>query len=545
MKLKIVFLLIFLGTTSWAQNNNKIETLIQVWGFLKYNHPQVATGVVDWDMEFVEKWQEIQNTTTVDQQNKIYVDWLAKLKTPKPCLECGAVKTTAYAGNVVLDWINEIPLNDDIKNQLHYILQNRNLGKNYFVQFHQKTQLPLFNNERLITSAALPNKSQRILALARYWNAINYFYPYKHLMAVKWQDVLTEMLPDFASAASATAYQECFLKMNKDLAHSSAFIASDLIFDKIGKKKIPFKLEYVQQKWKVVEFENDSLAHLGSLQLGDEILEVAGKPIQTLVDEYGVWMSNSNPQSLMVSVAATLLNGAEDQVDLTISRSGETSKIVQKRYAVVDFYWDKDKSEADNAWNIVDDKIIWLKAAELEYNQINAFQAASATMRYLVLDLRDYKLPSGLKLGDYLVPRSKTYAQMIEPNSRYIGNFNTVPKKNEIPAVKRFFRGNTYVLINEKTRGQAELLALLLKGSDRIVTIGSHSSGTLGYLTKILLPGDVNAFFPGIGVQNVDGTDIQQKGIQPDLLLDLGASSDDRKEVIEKILRVVQKTETP
>lgn len=540
MKLKMFFLLALMGTASWAQNNNQIETLIKVWGFLKYHHPQVASGVLDWDSEFIEKLQLIQKTTDETQENDVYLTWLKKLKTPKPCSTCNPAQAVVHPSNVEHEWSNTTNLNTEVQVQLNFILENRNIGKNYFVQFHQKTKLPLFNNERPITSKAFPNTAQRLLALARYYNALNYFYPYKHLMTTNWNAALSELVPLFRDAGTAQQYQLALLKMNQITANSNAFVASDLIFEKIGKKRVPFKIDAVGEKWIVVKRENDSLAGLSSLQLGDEILEIAGQSVQDVAREKGSWLASSNEVSLKVSIAATLLHGEEDQVLLSIRRDGSVLQLEQKRYAVIDFYWEGENEDKEMAWKMVGDKTVWLTAADLEYNQINAFQSATATARILIVDLRDYKLPSGLKLADYLVPRARVFAQMIEPNMAYVGKFSTVPKKNDLPTVKKFFVGTTYVLIDEKTRGQAELLAMLLKGSDRVITVGKQSSGSLGYSTKLLLPGDVNVFFTGIGIQNSNGTEIQQKGIQPDMVMELGLPFDNRQAEVLKIIEKAQ-----
>lgn len=540
MKLSIIFLLTIIGSASWAQNNTEnTATLIHIWGFLKYNHPMVASGVLDWDSEFIQKLNKIEQSPSDKVTDEIYLDWLSKLKTPAPCLSCPNIKVSDYAGNAVIDWNSHVALSTEVKTQLNYISENRNIGKNYYVQFHQKTKLPLFNNERKITADGLPNSQQRLLALARYWNAIQYFYPYKHLMSSDWNRVLVETIPLVQAASTELEFQAVLVKMNKELANSNAFVASELIFEKIGRKKVPFKIENIQDRWTVVKYENDSLAKLGALKLGDVIIQIDGVNVDQLATDKETWISASNTPSLKSSLGATLLNGESDTVNLQLMRQGVIVELTQKRFAIADYYWDSESEQNQLAWKIIDDKTIWLRVKDLDFDQVNTFQTVATSKRNLILDLRDYKVPSGFKLAEFLVPRSKAFAQMIEPNTSYVGKFDKVVRKNEIPAVKKFFIGNTYVLIDEKTRGQAELLTMLFKGSDRITLIGKGTSGTLGYTTKLVLPGDIDVFFTGVGVQNAEGGEVQQKGIQPDINLEIPFA--DETQIAADILQVVQK----
>ena len=70
IKKGIYFLLIvFMGSQNFlAQEkltqNEKLETLCKVWGFLKYYHPNVAKGTYNWDNQLIEKIKEAENTET-------------------------------------------------------------------------------------------------------------------------------------------------------------------------------------------------------------------------------------------------------------------------------------------------------------------------------------------------------------------------------------------------------------------------------------------------------------------------------------------------
>ncbi len=60
-----------IAALSIAQTKNeKIEIFCKVWGFLKYYHPLIASGNINWDSVFVKKIDKVINTKTNDDFNE-------------------------------------------------------------------------------------------------------------------------------------------------------------------------------------------------------------------------------------------------------------------------------------------------------------------------------------------------------------------------------------------------------------------------------------------------------------------------------------------
>lgn len=54
--MRYLFALLLFSSSALAQPVTQTQTLVaigKVWGFLKYYHPQVATGKIDWDGQLV------------------------------------------------------------------------------------------------------------------------------------------------------------------------------------------------------------------------------------------------------------------------------------------------------------------------------------------------------------------------------------------------------------------------------------------------------------------------------------------------------------
>ena len=111
IKKGIYFLLIvFMGSQNFlAQEkltqNEKLETLCKVWGFLKYYHPNVAKGTYNWDNQLIEKIKEAEKTETKKQFNKMIFEWidgLGKVEICKTCNEKNDKKN--FLKNFDLNW---------------------------------------------------------------------------------------------------------------------------------------------------------------------------------------------------------------------------------------------------------------------------------------------------------------------------------------------------------------------------------------------------------------------------------------------------------
>lgn len=519
MKFKFLFISLLITSFSWSQvtEQQKIETWVKVWGFLKYNHPRVAAGVTDWDGIFAAHLNVLDKLNTEDEINKAYLELLNSLGTVKLCDGCKIVVTQDTSNNINFNelWKNT-ELSPLLVKRLDFIRANRNLEKNYYVQFYRDIQLPLFNNERIVSFDPLPNRERRLLALARYWNVINYFYPYKNLMQQDWDAVLPQMIPLFVASTTDFGYQYTILLMTKYLEDSNAFVGSELLKTRIGTYRPSFSIANVKEKWLVETMEIDSLSATSNVLLGDEILAIDGRRIEEAVDEQEELLSYSNDRTRNTALATTLLNGNSDHVALSVLRYIDTINVLTPRYLVSDFMPDSDFNE-ELPWKVINGTIGYIDVARFLKRDQVPMQQTFRNLNHLIVDLRSYEIPSGNNLDNYLVLKNRVFAQMIEPNAKAIGSFIEKKRTHENKNAKNAFGGKIYVLINEKTRGQAELLALLLKGSDRVKLIGTSTAGTLGLITKLQLPGKVEVFFTGRGIMAADRSNIQKVGIAPDI----------------------------
>src|SRR4051812_32657766 len=72
------FTLLFFNSFAQTSFNDtgKLASLCKVWGMLKYYHPEVATGKMNWDSVLFTKIPIVLNTKNKEELSKVYIDWI-------------------------------------------------------------------------------------------------------------------------------------------------------------------------------------------------------------------------------------------------------------------------------------------------------------------------------------------------------------------------------------------------------------------------------------------------------------------------------------
>ena len=110
------------------------------------------------------------------------------------------------------------------------------------------------------------------------------------------------------------------------------------------------------------------------------------------------------------------------------------------------------------------------------------------------------------------------------------------------------FRGRVYALIDERTQGAMERLALALEGSTNVVFVGSASAGAAAVPVPLELPGWLTLGVPADEVRHADDGQVHRVGISPsvDLRPTVRGIRDGKDDVLERAQQtVMQQLELP
>jgi Peptidase family S41 len=161
--------------------------------------------------------------------------------------------------------------------------------------------------------------------------------------------------------------------------------------------------------------------------------------------------------------------------------------------------------------------------------------------KLLVADLRGAYAVDGRMLTALLdqLPQFRTPIA----TGRHHGNDTTTRWMQQLPSTaKPLYRGKVVVLIDDRAVSAAEHTCLVLEAAAGATFVGTPTDGTDGEETYERLPGGVEMRFTGQEVLHVDGRQLQQIGIQPNIRVSptLRGLRTGKDEVLDRALRYLQ-----
>lgn len=232
-----------------SKEHCNLAIFCKVWGFLKYYHPAIVRGKVDWDTEFIQKINQFQKLKSKREVNEFYFKWINDLDSKHPSYALAA-RTPEVNLNYDLKWLEDssiftqkvINLLISIQNAYHF-RKSHYVKKTYFGFGHI-----IFRNEKAYADSSFPSIEFRLLSLARYWNIINYFYPYKYLLNENWDNTLQIFIPKFVKSNSVTQYNETLLELFAKVNDSHVGINPGLAQSVFQFNNVPFFTKIIDNK---------------------------------------------------------------------------------------------------------------------------------------------------------------------------------------------------------------------------------------------------------------------------------------------------------
>src|SRR5262249_15585103 len=107
-----------------------------------------------------------------------------------------------------LEWIaDEARLGRQLSQSLRLIRTNRQPDHQFYVSLAHNVRNPSFLHELSYDALKFPDVGFQILSIYRFWNIIEYWFPYRNVLDEDWDDVLIQFMPRIALAKNANEYQ--------------------------------------------------------------------------------------------------------------------------------------------------------------------------------------------------------------------------------------------------------------------------------------------------------------------------------------------------
>jgi C-terminal processing protease CtpA/Prc len=526
-----------------------LDLLGRVWGFLKYYHPEIGKGKYNWDYELFKILPKYQKTISNAERDQALISWIDMLGEVKPCKRCKEVAKDAVL-KPDLNWIESEKISKNLKEKLLYIQKNRHQGNHYYIKMAAVGN-PEFKNENIYANMVYPDDGFRLLSLYRYWNMINYFFPYKHVIDKNWNSCLIEYIPKFIEAKNELEYELAAIQIIAEVKDTHANLwggTNNKMHEQRGWNFPLFHLKFIENKLVINVFFDDEKAKTTGLELGDIITHINAKSVDSLVKNMCKFYPASNQPTRLRDISFDILRSTNSTLDATISRNGKNFDKTLYLYHKKDIkgYYSWYKIEKDKpSFKILDNNIGYITLKNITQNDVKTIKEELKNTKGIIVDIRNY--PSAFmpySLGRFFTSKVSPFVKLTKGSIDYPGEF-IFAKESSIHPANEFFKGKVVILVNEVTQSQGEYTAMAFRAGDNVTIIGSTTAGADGNTSKIYLPGGLMTMISGIGIYYPDGSETQRVGIIPDVevLPTIEGIKQDRDEVLEKAIEIINKSQ--
>jgi len=528
---------------------NNLVFLGRVWGFLKYYHPKVGTGDINWDYELFRVLPNYINAKTIAKRDAVLMAWIDKLGPIKPCDNCKDISEDAFL-KPNHDWMTT-NVSEALTNKLQYILENRHQGEHYYIGMMPGVGNPEFKNENSYADMTYPDDGFRLLSVYRYWNMINYYFPYKHLMDKKWNSCLPEYIEKFIKAKNELEYEKAAIQMIGDIkdTHANLWGGNDKIQEERGEFVAPVHVKFVENKLVVDDLFEDEKSTSSGFKLGDVITHIDGTSVDQIVKDKHDFYPASNQPTRLRDIGFDILRSTKNTMSLTIIRDGKTyDKTIDlyNRKEITGYYRWYAQEEDKPSFKMLDNNIGYVTLKNIKQEDVALIREQFKDTKGIIIDIRNY--PSAFMpftLGTFFTSETSDFVKFTSGNINYPGEF-TFGSELSIPSKGDTYQGKVVVLINEISQSQAEYTTMAFRAGDNVTVIGSTTAGADGNVSRIPLPGGMRTMISGIGVYYPDGTETQRIGIVPDVEVKptIEGIKNGRDELLEKAQDIISKNIT-
>lgn len=486
----------FNDTTKWA-------ITCRVWGLLKYYHPNVAAGKLDWDQVLLESLDKIHDVRTSEQVNTELMRMIqiaGKYKYSKD-----KTWNDSLNMNVNLCWLEHSFINDTIRQELKEIASLSVAQPSYYIKT-ETGDVPI-PNEKDYDSSMILDYKYRLLALFRYWNVIYYFYPYKYLMDRPWDETLSDFIPPFIDAYYYLSYYETVQKLATRLNDGHVTTTGSINYDIFQFKY----LTLIDTSTVVRASPEGSL-----LERGDIIVSLGGKSIRTIRDSIAALISSSNQLYTAYAVNGWIYHSVLDGSILTVLRNRREITIKEDKKPL--------PKESSPSFRTISPDIGYVNLEVLKNSDIPVMIDSLKDRRVIIFDLRNYPLLfySPWLLFCHLTSMQEycyglaTYADLSHSGAFYRYELRMKCPDELWQRNNNKYKGKMVVLINAATKSAAETWAMSFRIHSATL-IGTPTAGANGNVIRLSLPGGIKVSYSGLGFYYPDGEVMQRKGIIPDI----------------------------
>lgn len=505
-------------------DTSKIVQLKQLgiwWGFLKYHHSGISKLNINWDAALFQILHQIDKVNSEKEFNKILEDWVDNLgDVPNYTSDVEIVGSNPTYKTI----LSSSTFKQTLTNQLIQINKNYNYDDNKkYVSLDNPIGNPIFSNEIEYSQISYPDAGLRLLSLYRYWNMIQYYYPYRDMIK-NWEEVLEKFIPIFLNAKNKNEYVIACLKLIAIIEDTHANVFGSPIIDSIkGIYICPFQTQYIGDKLVVTNYYKYDSNEL-NLKIGDIITEIDSKTPESFIQQYFDLISASNKRTrlkILFSASGYALRSNNRKAQITYLRNNIKYTTILKRIPIeqVSKRYDWNEAKGDIRFTSIIDSIGYIYSGNLQNNDLKILVEQFSKKKGLIIDLRCY--PSvfmPFTYGNWL-NCDGPFANLKKIEKYHPAQLHEGKQINQVKSeiLNQKYDGKLLILVNSNTLSQGEYTTMAFSKRKNTFVIGSQTAGADGDISLITLPGGIKTLISGLRVCYPNGDETQRIGIKIDI----------------------------
>ncbi len=494
-----------------------LKLLGLVWGFVKYHHPRIAKGDVNWDYELFRVLPSVLAARDEAERDAALVAWIGRLGTFEKGAVAAAPADVKFEPD--LDWIAKAGLSEALVTLLQDIRQAKRSDDHFHIGMVPGVGNPDFKNERAYPEMDPADDGMRLLALYRYWNMIQYFFPYKDLIGADWKEVLGEFVPRFAEADDAAGYTLALLELIGRIHDTHANIGGNPVLERyFGERFAPVDVYFVEGQPVVTGYRQLEWAKASGLAVGDIIATVDGVAVADRVEALRRYTPASNKMRQLLDIGPKLLRSNDSIIRVEAVRDGKRFSTVVKTYGPRELTFNNPYYVRDIGFKVIGNDIGYINNGSLDAKDLPLYWERMQRKKGLIIDARNYPAHFPIhELSRYLMPGPTPFVRFSTGSVQQPGRFVRTPSITVGQAGGKQYDGKVVILVNEASLSSAEYHAMAYRVHPHATVMGAPTAGADGNVSRIVLPGDIRTGISGIGIYYPDGGEAQRVGIVPDI----------------------------
>ena len=493
------------------------ELLCKAWGICKYFHPSASNGSINWDSVLLKKYEDLKS-------NPMDVD---SIVTSMIIINNGEIDVDHYINSHDSLYVDSLYCslcfeNHSMSPNLTSMLKNLMLN-NYDSLYYIQYEKPVGNTSTIMEKDAFSGLEMTeeiaVLAIFRYWNVINYFYPYKNIIPTDWNSQLSYSLKRLFLCKCELDYLQLLKELTAQICDSHSSFYCVRYYSNFVTKQLPFLLRFINDS--LVIKDDFGLTSTNSILCkGDVILKLNNIPIDSIKAQKWNALSGSNENSKYTSLAFQLRWTTEDSVRVSYFSSGEIKETTIESVSNEDFFYlyTENKKKRDSI-SFITSNIGYINPEYLTIEMIPSVFEMFCDTKAIIFDLRNYPEFSMYEFLEYLPHESVPFFVSIVPTPNKPGSFYKRPSRTIGHRETELYHGKIVCLVDELSLSRSEFYVMALQISKNCVVIGTQTSGADGNVSLLKLPTNIQTKYSGIGIEYPDGGQCQLNGVRIDYYL--------------------------